>query len=94
MRGILARQRAAELRAEKYAVDDGVRTARGAALELFTLRQRQADADRRVDAAVDRLQRVDVEALQAELADALAEREEIAKQIAALAAPVNDGVAA
>lgn len=92
--GILARQRAAELRAERYEVDDDVRASRSTALALFDLRRRKAEADQRVDAAIDRLQRVDVGALQAELADALAEQEEIARQIAALTAPAGDGVAA
>ncbi|WP_038974530.1 hypothetical protein [Bradyrhizobium genomosp. III] len=92
--GILARQTAAKLKAEQYAVDDKVRTARTTALELFDLRRRQDDADRRVAAVRDRLRRIDVSALEAELADALAAQEMIAQQIAALTAPAGDDVAA
>lgn len=92
--GILARQTAAKLKAEQYAVDDKVRAARTAALELFDLRKRQDDADRRVMAVQERLQRIDVSALEAELADALAEQGMIAQQIAALTASDGDNVAA
>ncbi|SFM56984.1 hypothetical protein SAMN05216573_102591 [Bradyrhizobium sp. Rc3b] len=81
---LLARKAIAESKGQRYAVDDSVRAARGVAGQLFDLRRRKADADQRVDAALDRLQRVDVGALQAELADALVEQEAIAKQIAAL----------
>lgn len=83
-RGILARQTVAQLRAEQYAVGDEVRAARGICLQLFDLRKRQADADRRVAAVRERLQRIDVSALEAELADALAEQATVAEQIAAL----------
>lgn len=92
--GILARQTAAKLKAEQYAVDDQVRSARGIALELFDLRKRQADADQWVATVRARLQRIDVSALEIELADALAEQEAIAQQIAMLTAPIGDGVAA
>lgn len=92
--GILARQTAAKLKAEQYAVDDQVRAARSTALELFDLRKRQDDANQRVAAVRDRLQRIDVSALEVELADALAEQEMIAQQIAALTAPAGDDVAA
>ena len=85
-RGILARQTAAQLRAEQYAVGDEVRAARGVGLQLFDLRKRQADADRRVAAVRERLRRIDVSALEAELADALAEQAMVAEQIAALTA--------
>ncbi|UPK32146.1 hypothetical protein IVB18_28050 [Bradyrhizobium sp. 186] len=88
--GILARQTAAQLRSEKFTVGDEVRAARGIGLQLFDLRKRQADADQRVAAVRDRLQRIDVSALEAELADALAERAMIAEQIAALTAPARD----
>jgi len=78
---LLARKAISESKAQRYAVDDSVRAARGVAVQLFDLRRRKADADQRVDAAIDRLQRVDVGALQAELADALAEQEAIAAQL-------------
>lgn len=88
-RGILARQTAAQLRAERYAVGDEVRAARGVSLQLFDLRKRQADADRRVAAVRERLQRIDVSALEAELADALAEQAMVAEQIAVLTASAD-----
>lgn len=78
---LLARKAISESKAQRFAVDDSVRAARGVAGQLFDLRRRKAGADQRVDAAIDRLQRVDVGALQAELADALAEQEAIAAQL-------------
>jgi hypothetical protein len=93
MRGILARQTAAELRSGKYAIDEEVRAARGVSLQLFDLRRRQYAADQRVTAARERLQRVDINALEAELAAALAEQEAIAEQIGALTTPAGDEVA-
>ncbi|MGY0572403.1 hypothetical protein ACTGJ9_016105 [Bradyrhizobium sp. RDM12] len=92
--GILARQTAAKVKAERYTVDDQVRAARSTALELFDLRKRQDVANQRVAAVRDRLQRIDVSALEVELADALAEQEMITQQIAALTGRAGDDVAA
>jgi hypothetical protein len=75
--GIIARQTAARLKGEQYAVDDGVRAARGVALNLFDLRRRKSEADQRVAAARERLESVDVFALRAELEAALAEQASI-----------------
>ena len=82
--GIIARQHAARLKAEQYVVDDGVRAARGVALNLFDLRRRKAEADRRVETARDRLESVDVFALRAELEAALAEQSGIEAKLAEL----------
>ncbi|MCK1366429.1 hypothetical protein [Bradyrhizobium sp. 62] len=82
--GILARQTAARLTGEQYAVEDGVRAARGAALNLFDLRRRKSEADQRVAAARDRLESVDVFALRAELEAALAEQARIDEKLAEL----------
>lgn len=82
--GILARQTAARLKGEQYAVDDSVRAARGVALNLFDLRRRKSEADQRVAAARDRLESVDVFALRAELEAALADQAAIDQELAAL----------
>lgn len=89
--GIIARQTAARLKGELYQVDDGVRTARSAALNLFDLRHRKAAADQRVEVARDRLESVDVFALRAELEAALAEQAGIDQQLAALATDLMAG---
>ena len=82
--GIIARQHAARLKGEQYAVGEGVRAARGVALRLFDLRRRKAEADQRVDAARDKLGSVDVFALRAELESALAEQADIDAKLAEL----------
>jgi hypothetical protein len=82
--GILARQTAARLKGEQYAVDEGVRAARGVALTAFDLRRRKADADQRVEKARDRLESVDVLSLRAELEAALAEQAGIDQKLAEL----------
>lgn len=75
------REITAELKRESRKVDGGVRAARGIGLQLFELRRRQSDADQRVANARGALERIDVSALEAELAAALAEREAIASQL-------------
>jgi hypothetical protein len=82
--GIIARQSAARLKAEQYSVGEGVRAARGVALQLFDLRRRQADADRRANEARAKLEAVDVAALEAELDAALAEQASIAQELKAV----------
>lgn len=82
--GIYARQTAARLKGEQYAVDDGVRAARGVALNLFNLRRRKSESDQRVAAARDRLESVDVFTLRAELEAALAEQAGIDEKLAEL----------
>jgi hypothetical protein len=82
--GIIARQHAARLKAEQYQVEDSVRAARGVALNLFDLRRRKADADRRVETARDRLESVDVFGLRRELEDALKAQAEIDAKLAEL----------
>lgn len=91
---LLARKAISESRAQRYDVDDSVRAARGIALQIFDLRKRQADADQRVARAREALERIDVSALEAELAAALAEQETIAEQVAALTVSTGDDVAA
>lgn len=82
--GILARQTAARLKAEQYAVDDQVRAARGAAINLFNLRRQKSEADERVAEARDRLEKVDLFGLRAELEAALAEQAGIDAKLAEL----------
>ncbi|GAA0029109.1 hypothetical protein [Bradyrhizobium ottawaense] len=82
--GILARQTAARLKGEQYAVDDGVRAARGQALALFDLNRRKTVADRRVELARERLEKVDLLALRGELETALADQTAIDQELAAL----------
>lgn len=82
--GILARQTAARLKGEQYAVDDGVRAARGQALALFDLNRRKTVADRRVELARERLEKVDLVALRGELETALADQTAIDQELAAL----------
>lgn len=82
--GIIARQHAAQLKGEQYAVGEGVRAARGAALRLFDLRRRKLEADQRVDAARDKLESVDVYGLRAELESALAEQADIDAKLSEL----------
>ena len=82
--GILARQTAARLKGEQYEVDDGVRAARGVALNLFNLRRRKSEADERVERARDRLEKVDVFGLRAELEAALAEQAGIEEKLTEL----------
>ncbi|MHC2841707.1 MULTISPECIES: hypothetical protein [Bradyrhizobium] len=82
--GILARQTAARLKGEQYAVDDGVRAARGQALALFDLNRRKTVADRRVELARERLEKVDLLALRGELETALADQAAIDQELAAL----------
>lgn len=82
--GIYARQTAARLKGQQYEVDDGVRAARGAALNLFNLRRRKSEADQRVTAARERLESIDVFALRAELEAALAEQAGIDEKLAEL----------
>lgn len=82
--GIIARQHAARLKGEQYAVGEGVRAARGAALKMFDLNRRKAEVDQRVEAARDRLENVDVFALRAELEAALAEQADVDSKLAEL----------
>ena len=82
--GILARQTAAELKREQYAVDDSVRAARGQALALFDLNRRKTVADRRVELARERLEKVDLFALRAELEAALKAQADIDQELASL----------
>jgi hypothetical protein len=82
--GIFARQTAARLKGEQYEVDDGVRAARGVALNLFNLRRRKSEADQRVEMARDRLEKVDVFGLRAELEAALAEQAGIEEKLTEL----------
>ncbi|WP_187387959.1 hypothetical protein [Bradyrhizobium sp.] len=79
-----ARRAIAESKGQRFDVGDDVRAARGVAIQLFDLRRAKADADRRVDAAAERLAKIDVSALQVELADALAEQAEIDAKLAEL----------
>ena len=88
------REFAAALKGERYNVDADIRSARGVALQLFDLRKRQADADRRVATARETLERIDVSALEAELAAALADQAAIAEQLAALTVQAGDEVVA
>ncbi|WP_409188486.1 hypothetical protein [Bradyrhizobium sp. RDM4] len=82
--GIFARQTAARLKGEQYAVDDQVRAARGAALSLFNLRRQKSEADQRVEMARDRLEKVDLFGLRAELEAAIAEQAGIDEKLAKL----------
>lgn len=82
--GTIARQHAAKLKAEQFAVGEGVRAARGVALNLFHLRRRKDEVDRRVEAARDRLESIDVFALRAELEAALAEQADVEAKLAQL----------
>lgn len=82
--GTIARQHAAKLRAEQYAVGESVRAARGVALKVFDLNRRKAEVDQRVEAARDRLENVDVFALRAELEAALAEQADVESKLAEL----------
>lgn len=82
--GILARQTAARLKGEQYAVDDRVRAARGVALNLFNLRRQKSEADQRVAAARDRLESVDLYGLRAELEAALAQQADIDQKLTEL----------
>ncbi|MGY2902945.1 hypothetical protein [Bradyrhizobium sp. URHC0002] len=84
--GIIARQSAARLKAEQYSVGEGVRAARGVALQLFDLRRRQGDADQRVNEAKAKLEAVDVAALEAEFTAALEQQVSIAQDLKALEA--------
>lgn len=79
--GIIARQAAARLKREQYAVDDQVRAVRGATLQIFDLQRRQAAADQRVARARDALERIDVSALEVELTGALAEQASIQAEL-------------
>jgi hypothetical protein len=82
--GIIARQAAARLKGEQYAVTEGVRAARGVALALFDLRRRKDEVDRRVEVARDRLEPVDVFGLRRELEDALREQADVEAKVAEL----------
>lgn len=82
--GTIARQHAAKLRAEQYAVGEGIRAARGAALKMFDLNRRKAEVDQRVEKARLRLENVDVFALRAELEAALAEQADVDSKLAEL----------
>lgn len=82
--GIIARQHAAMLKGEQFAVDDQVRAARGAALNLFNLRRQKSEADQRVATARDRLEKVDLYGLRAELEAALAEQADIDQKLTEL----------
>lgn len=86
-RGFRSREAGARARADLYAVGEEVRAARSIALRGFELRKRQADADQRVEAAREALQRIDVAALEAELAAALAEQAAIADELSTLQEP-------
>lgn len=72
------------MKGEQYAVGEGVRAARGAALMMFDLNRHKAEVDQRVEAARDRLENVDVCALRAELEAALEEQADIEVQLAKL----------
>lgn len=61
-----------------------VRASRGAALQLFDLRRRKDEADRRVEAARDRLEAVDVFGLRRELEEALREQAEVEAKLTEL----------
>jgi hypothetical protein len=61
-----------------------VRAARGKALQLFDLRRRKDEVDRRVEAARDRLESVDVFGLRRELEDALREQAHVEAKLAEL----------
>ncbi|RZN07592.1 hypothetical protein CWO91_26705 [Bradyrhizobium genosp. SA-3] len=87
--GIYARQTAARLKGEQYQVDDGVRAARGVALNLFNLRRRKSEIDQRVEMARDRLESVDLYGLRAELEAALAEQTDIDAKLAELQAAAS-----
>lgn len=89
--GIIARQTAASLKGEQYAVDDQVRAARGFALQIFDLQRRQADAHQRVAKARDALERINVSALEVELAGALAEQADIQAELDRLKGPIMAG---
>lgn len=78
------REIAAQLKRESRKVDDGVRAARSIVLQLFDLRRRKSQADQRVAAARQRLESVDVSALQAELEAALAEQAGIDQKLTEL----------
>ncbi|WP_439401437.1 hypothetical protein ACNJYA_32975 [Bradyrhizobium sp. DASA03068] len=82
--GIIARQHAARLKGEQYAVGEGVRAARGAALKMFDLRRQKAEVDQRVEKARLRLESVDVFALRTELEAALAEQADVDSKLAEL----------
>lgn len=87
--GIYARQTAARLKGQQYEVDDGVRAARGVALNLFNLRRRKSEIDQRVEMARDRLESVDLYGLRAELEAALAEQTDIEAKLAELQAAAS-----
>ncbi|GMO36651.1 hypothetical protein BwSH14_43870 [Bradyrhizobium ottawaense] len=61
-----------------------VRASRGIALQLFDLRRRKDEADRRVEAARDRLEAVDVFGLRRELEEALREQAEVEAKLTEL----------
>ncbi|MGY3511283.1 hypothetical protein [Bradyrhizobium lupini] len=61
-----------------------VRASRGTALQLFDLRRRKDEADRRVEAARDRLEAVDVFGLRRELEEALREQAEVEAKLTEL----------
>jgi len=82
--GLIARQSAAKLKGEQFAVGEGVRAARNAALILFDLRRRKTEADQRVEAARDKLEKVDVFALRTELENAIQAQAEIDAKLAQL----------
>lgn len=86
-RGFRSREAGARSRSGLYEVGEDVRAARTVGLRVFELRKRQAAADQRVNAARESLQRVDIAALEAELATALAEQAAIAGELSTLQDP-------
>jgi hypothetical protein len=83
-RGFRAREAGARSRTASYNVGSDVRAVRSAGLREFDLRKRQSAADERVAAAREKLRRVDVGALQAELDAALAEQASIKEELSTL----------
>lgn len=82
--GYRAREAAARLRETRYKMSEEVRAARSSMLKQFDLRRRLGVADERVEAARKALQCVDIAALEAELAAALAEQGAIAEELDSL----------
>lgn len=84
--GIKNRQLAGQLRREQFEVGDSIRSARNAALAQFNLRRLKAEADDRVQKARDKLERVDVFGLRAELEAAIQSQADIDAKLVALQA--------
>ena len=83
--GIIARQHAAQLKAETFDVVDHVREARAAALLDLDRRRRLSSAEHDVAEAEDRLRhaRRDFAAQEMALADAVARLDEVKREMAA-----------